>query len=298
MVYSAELVYTPFITLIILIIVGITCSLILNKLYGVGLSASGFNPRLIYYPDSLYSQTLDGDPSWANRVIYVSSDKSNLQGVLSVNLFDPTRVPNGTLVTIFNSPGGPAGKDLNVFWSSPNKISGIGYTLRSECNATGKVWTVNVTLGRGQGVTCINQSRFGNRLANTISSGAPTQNAYYNCSPISDSLIPDLLPVELDPIDWAIWKYHPSQDSILCVSPFNNVGPTGTQKSYSNTGTTKNPNNALSTVPNNCENAANGGYYATIYVIGGDLNTAPVACNSKACACASDGGSLWCNNTL
>lgn len=267
----------------------------LNKLQGVGLVSTGFSPRMLYISDATYSQQILGDSTWANRVIYISSDKNDLSGVLSVLLFDPTTVPNGTLVTIFNSPGGPAGKDLNVNWSSDKKISGVAYTIPSQCNATGLTWTVNVTLGRGSGVTFINQSRFGNRLANTVAHGfSPNQQ---NCQMGSDSVIPDVLPVALDPVDWAVWKYYGIPNLNLCTS-FNNLGITGTTKYYYNKGAQTNPNNALTTIEQNCVIDAGGGYFGNNYYSGGDYNTQSLPCNSLSCACFNNGGSLWCNTTL
>ena len=189
-----EVIYTPIITLIIILISLYAISIVLSKR-----SQGGLIPNIPselqngvvdfslieFISTSLFDNNLDIDLTMCNRILYISGDKGNLSQAISVNMFDASEVQPGTFFTVFNSPTSLYPTQINV-----------------QMYSTGVV-----ILGTGQGVTLISQRKIGSHLI--VQLGSISFNP------------PDLTPSLLQPIEWVVFKYWNPQSN-MC-SPINSV---------------------------------------------------------------------------
>jgi hypothetical protein len=191
------LIYFPILSACILAVCAISISLVLSKTYNSGLfdSNSGSGSLINYVSTAGFGGFTALDPTYANGVMYVSGDKANLSNTFSILLFDPSVVPDGTTLTIFNSPAST--------WPTRVAIQWIGI---ANSGALGGNPEVTVNLGTGQGVTLMTQRRIGSHLIVQIGGGTFDP--------------PDLTPEILQVRDWVVYKYWAPQD--FCTS-FNNV---------------------------------------------------------------------------
>lgn len=188
-----ELIYTPFITLVIIIVAILAISIVMGKRSETGLipsaSSNVEDVSLIQYVSNVnYGSTITVDSTLSNRILYVSGDKANLTSGININIFDPTLVEPGTTLTIFNSPTSSWPTKMTVLWvgsSSSNDINGASLTA---------------VLGTGMGVTLITQQRIGPHIF--VDLGGVTINP------------PDLTPSLLQPRDWVIFEYLSPQSSM------------------------------------------------------------------------------------
>jgi hypothetical protein len=193
MTVAGEYIYTPISAIVILIISLFAVSVVISKRSGGGLlgSVSG-NSSLIYYvSSSKYETSIETEFNWANRVVYISLDKANLTNSVSIILFDPTVVVDGTMLTIFNSPASPAPAKLSINWSG------------TPASTSATLTSIDISLGTGQGVTLVTERRIGSHYI--------TQTGGINFAP------PDLNPAILQPRDWKVYRYHNPQLS-MCAA--------------------------------------------------------------------------------
>lgn len=185
-----ELVYTPILTIVIFIISFLALSIVISKRSVGGLinKTSGKASLLYYVSTSPYATNIDAETAWANRVVYVSCDKANLTGSVSITLFDATTALDGTTLTIFNSPASIAPTRINVLWTGS-----AGYQKPD-------IPSITISLGTGQGVTLITERRIGSHYL--------TQNGG------TDFTLPDLTPSVLQPRDWKVYRYYDPQSSM------------------------------------------------------------------------------------
>lgn len=195
-----ELLYTPLLVLVILIISALSVAIVISKRSSSGLinpisSDSPYSQRgatqIVHISTGGYNNTLNAPASWGNRVIYISADKADLGGPFLVNLFDPTSVSDGTLISFFNSP-------LSI-WPARVLITWVGSASEYNLNPS-----VRVSLGTGQGATLITSRRIGPHEFVQVGG--------------SDILDPDLTPSELQPRDWLVHKYWDPQGNVMCSS--------------------------------------------------------------------------------
>jgi hypothetical protein len=187
MTLIGEIIYTPIITLMIIIVSAIAISIMLGKKSEVGLVDTSDNSvsLLKFESTSSYNTNIPTDTSWSNRVIYILGDKANVLNGVSIDLFDPTLVEAGTTMTIFNSPTSQWPTQMTILW------------FGTPSNDLSSMDTLRVTLGVGMGVTLITQQRIGPHQVVQI--GGTTFNP------------PDLTPSLLQPKDWVVYKYWTPQ---------------------------------------------------------------------------------------
>lgn len=187
--FTAELLFVPALTVGVLVLSGLAVSIVMSKRSSGGLiNASTGGRALVVYQSSATEASKRVPATWANRTVVVSLDNENpnLGRDFSLALFDPREVPDGTTLTIFNSPASPTAAKVIVQW--------IGSVI-SEA--------ITISLGRGQGVTLISQARIGTKFIE-LQGTTPT--------------IPDLTPHELRKRQWKPWRYWPSQCSLFCTA--------------------------------------------------------------------------------
>lgn len=152
MIIVGELIYTPIITIITLIVASIAISITLGKRTEIGLVQSNSidDVSIIkFLSTSSYAGNIISDTSWSNRLVYIVGDKANILNGISIELFEPTIVEPGTALTVFNSPTSPWPTQLTILWNG------------TPSNSLSSMDTLRVTLGVGMGVTLITQQRIG-----------------------------------------------------------------------------------------------------------------------------------------
>jgi hypothetical protein len=189
-------IYVPILLIFIIIFSIIAISLVVSKRSQIGgIDLDSGSGSLIHYISSAnYGNILTLDTSYSNRVVYVSGDKANLTNQFGIQLFDPVTVTDGTSITIFNSPSSNWPTLLTVSWAG------------AASTGEGNIPNIDVSLGTGQGVTCITQRRIGSHFL--VSLGGTTFDP------------PDLTPGILQQRDWVVYKYWDAQN--FCTS-INNV---------------------------------------------------------------------------
>ena len=195
------LIYTPIIVILIVAISAISIAIVLNKRSSSGVINSGSRSLINYISSASYGGFVTLPTSYANQVLYVSTDKANLTSSFGITLFDPTAVPDGTIVTVFNSPGS--------LW--PTRIS-IVWAGTASADSSDSYPSLNVSLGTGQGVTFATQRRIGSHFLVQLEG--------------STFIPPDFTPDFLQPRDWVVFKYWDPQNQ---CNAYNNVaaGTTG-----------------------------------------------------------------------
>lgn len=216
MIIVGELIYTPIITIITLIVASIAISITLGKRTEIGLVQSNSidDVSIIkFLSTSSYAGNIISDTSWSNRLVYIVGDKANILNGISIELFEPTIVEPGTALTVFNSPTSPWPTQLTILWNG------------TPSNSLSSMDTLRVTLGVGMGVTLITQQRIGPHQI--VQVGGITFNP------------PDLTPSLLQPRDWVVFKYWDPQNnmcSLINSSNFAAVIDTNEQSPCYNVG--------------------------------------------------------------
>jgi len=195
-----QVVYTPLITIVVVIISGLAVALMLSKRSQNGLLniGNGSVDRLVTVSTASSSGIVQLDTTYVNQVVYISIDKANLAQSTQIKLFNAASVADGSAITIFNSPAShwPGSLIINVAAAADSDP-------RNDYN-------VNITLGTGQGVSLVTQRRQGSHYVQQL--GGITL------------LPPDLTPDFLQPRDWVVFQYYEPQSN-MCSS-FNDVPAT------------------------------------------------------------------------
>jgi hypothetical protein len=179
-----EILFIPLLTIITIVISYISISIILNKRSTLGLIDNNPPALIEHISSSIGVGSLDVSEAWCNRTTIVSMDVEGAQKDLTLILFEADSVPQGTTLTFINNPASPATATLFI----------VGTNL-------------NVALGRGQGITIINQRQ--------IFVGITYENGNYGAQ------------VEFPETQQILWKpfqnFAPDPE-ILCINAFNQVG--------------------------------------------------------------------------
>lgn len=243
----AETFYLPVFSIVTVLISYFAVSIVLTKLSNTGVLNVSDHGNWINIVSASERTGYFADTTLANKIVMVNLNQytSGWELGFPFSLFDPSLVTEGTSLTIYNSPSSSVGSTVRVTYANvtPGVAPGSDQELCStdgstscacpdvqafcdQCDSTdctkckcSQVCNprvnlhLNVTLGRGQGVTVVVQRRIPNN----------------NLSQTGTCFYIDLTPSELQPRDWMPVMYHaPDQtdayhgDQILVCSNYNN----------------------------------------------------------------------------